>query len=335
MTMKYLKGLAIMLLAFLMLYLAGPRPAKPEYSTVLPEVPSEALALEQYIRDQESQHAIKPNNEARIVWANDSLRTPTEYALVYLHGFSASQMEGDPVHRNLAAHFGMNLYLSRLQDHGIDTTVPLGGMTAQGLWESAVQALAIGKKLGKKVILMSTSTGGTLSLKLAAEFPEIAGQILLSPNIEINDNKAWLLNDPWGLQIAQAVAGTYRIVSDTTAIYARYWNNRYLMTAPVELEQLLETTMKRSVFERITTPVLMLYYYKNEREQDPVVKISAMKRMYGALGTPDSLKRELALPNTGDHVLASPIKSKDVASVEKACIEWGAQVLRLSPVAGQ
>ncbi|MFN9955370.1 MAG: alpha/beta hydrolase, partial [bacterium] len=60
--------------------MAGPRPAKPEYSTVLPEVPSEALALEQYIRDQESQHAIKPNNEARIVWANDSLRTPTEYA---------------------------------------------------------------------------------------------------------------------------------------------------------------------------------------------------------------------------------------------------------------
>ncbi|MFM8806887.1 MAG: alpha/beta hydrolase, partial [Sphingomonadales bacterium] len=159
--MKYLKGLAIILLAFLMLYWAGPRPAKPVYSLVLPEVPSDAVALEQYIRDQESQHKIKPNNEARIVWANDSLRTPTEYALVYLHGFSASQMEGDPVHRNLAARFGMNLYLSRLQDHGIDTTAPLGGMTAQGLWESAVQALAIGKKLGKKVILMSTSTGGT------------------------------------------------------------------------------------------------------------------------------------------------------------------------------
>jgi esterase/lipase len=176
---------------------------------------------------------------------------------------------------------------------------------------------------------MSTSTGGTLSLKLAAEFPEIAGQILLSPNIEINDNKAWLLNDPWGLQIAKAVAGTYRVVSDTTAIYARYWNNRYLMTAPVELEQLLETTMKNSVFTAVKQPVLMLYYYKNEQAQDPVVKVSAMKRMYRALGTPDSLKRELAMPNAGDHVLASPIKSKDVASVEKACIDFVEQVLHL------
>jgi len=333
--MKLLKGLVITLLALLMLYLAGPRPAKPVYSTSLPEVPTDAVALEDFIKKQESQHKIKPNNEARIVWANDSLQNPTEYALVYLHGFSASQMEGDPVHRNVATHFGMNLYLSRLQDHGIDTTAPLGGMTAQGLWESAVQALAIGKKLGKKVILMSTSTGGTLSLKLAAEFPEIAGLILLSPNIEINDNKAWMLNDPWGLQLAQAIAGTYRVISDTTALYKRYWNNRYLMTAPVELEQLLETTMKTSVFERITSPVLMLYYYKNEKEQDPVVKVSAMKRMYSALGTPDSLKRELALPNTGNHVLGSPIKSKDVASVEKACIEFGERVLRLSPVTRQ
>jgi esterase/lipase len=329
--MKFLKGLAITLLALSMLYLAGPRPSKPVYSTTLPAVPSDAMALENYIREQESKHKIKPNNEARIIWANDSLKNSTEYALVYLHGFSASQMEGDPVHRNLATYFGMNLYLSRLQDHGIDTTVPLGAMTAQGLWESAVQALAIGKKLGKKVLLMSTSTGGTLSLKLAAAFPEIAGLILLSPNIEINDNKAWLLNNPWGLQIAQAVAGTYRVVSDTTAIYARYWNNRYIMTAPVELEQLLETTMKSSVFEKITQPVLLLYYYKNEQEQDPVVKVSAMKRMYRALSTPDSLKREMALPNTGDHVLASPIKSKDVGSVEKACMDFGKQVLRLPP----
>jgi esterase/lipase len=329
--MKFLKGLAIIVLALTMLYLAGPRPADPVYKTTLPEVPGEAGALEQYIRDQEAQHKIKPNNEARIVWANDSLRTPTEYALVYLHGFSASQMEGDPVHRNLAAHFGMNLYLSRLQDHGIDTTVPLGGMTAQGLWESSLEALAIGKKLGKKVILMSTSTGGTLSIKLAAEFPEIAGQILLSPNIEINDNKAWLLNNPWGLQIAQAIAGTYRVVGDTSALYARYWNNRYLMTAPVELQQLLETTMTNSVFERVKQPLLMLYYYKNEQEQDPVVKVSAMKKMYGAVGTPDSLKRGIPLPNTANHVLASPIKSKDVASVEKACIDFIEQILHLPP----
>jgi hypothetical protein len=41
-------------------------------------------------------------------------------------------------------------------------------LTADAYWESAKLAYAIGKQIGKKVILMSTSTGGTLALKLAA-----------------------------------------------------------------------------------------------------------------------------------------------------------------------
>jgi esterase/lipase len=328
--MKALKALALIVLVLILIYLAGPRPPKPTYNTTLPTLPETAIGLENFVDSQEASHKLKPGNEAKIVWANDTLKNVTEYALVYLHGFSASQMEGDPVHRNFAKRYGMNLYLSRLEDHGIDTSAPLGKFTAEGVWNSAVQAVAIGKKLGKKVLLMSTSTGGTLSLKLAATFPEIAGQILLSPNIEINDNKAWLLNNPWGGQIAEIVVGKYRTVPDTTTLYARYWNNRYLTASVVELEQLLETTMKGSMFEKVKQPTLLLYYYKNEKEQDPVVKVSAMKRMYRQLGTPDSLKKELAIPTAGDHVLASPIRSKDVGSVQKACFEFAEKTLHLS-----
>ena len=332
--MKALKALAIIVLLLIIVYLAGPRPGRTQYSTVLPTVPDSAMALKWYVDSQEASYKLKPGNEAKIIWNNDSLKNQTEYAVVYLHGFSASQMEGDPVHRDFAKRFGCNLYLSRLQDHGIDTTSPLGKFTAEGLWNSALQALAIGKKLGKKVLLMSTSTGGTLSLKLAAEFPEIAGLILLSPNIEINDNKAWMLNNPWGGQIAEMIIGKYRKVPDTTALYAKYWNNRYLTSSVVQLEQLLETTMKASVFEKVTQPLLLLYYYKNEQEQDPVVKVSAMKRMYRQVGTPDSLKKQLALPNTGDHVLGSPIRSKDVKSVETACYEFAENTLKILPNSG-
>ena len=45
-------------------------------------------------------------------------------------------------------------------EHGIDTVDALINLTADEYWESAKQALAIGKQLGKKVILMGTSTGG-------------------------------------------------------------------------------------------------------------------------------------------------------------------------------
>jgi len=129
-------------------------------------------------------------------------------------------MEGDPVHRDIAKFFGCNLYLARLAQHGIDTTDALINMTADNLWESAKQAYAIGKKLGKKVILMGTSTGGTLALQLAATYPEVSGLVLYSPNIAIKDPNAWLLNNPWGLSIARMVKGSQYNIIPSDTVYA-------------------------------------------------------------------------------------------------------------------
>ncbi|HRO71960.1 MAG TPA: alpha/beta hydrolase [Chitinophagaceae bacterium] len=312
--MKFVKGLGITVLVLIVIYFLGPRPATPA-SNELPAVPAALPELEKYIREQESAHNIKPDNEARIIWHNDTLKQKTLYSLVYLHGFSASQEEGDPVHTRLAQQFGCNLYLARLAEHGLETTEPMVDLTADKLWNSAKEAFAIGKQIGNKVILIGTSTGGTLALKLAAEYPEIAGLILLSPNIAINDPNAWILNNHWGLQIARLVKGKYNTSSDTTEIYKKYWYHRYRMESTVELEELLETSMKASVFEKIKQPTLLLYYYKDEDHQDKVVKVSAMARMFRQLGTPDSLKRERPVPGAGDHVIGSHIKSKDVGSV--------------------
>lgn len=302
----------------LVVYLLGPNPSSPVYDSALPAIPVTAATVEKYITEQESHHKIKPDNEARIVWANDSLKQKTAYAIVYLHGFSASQEEGNPVHRNLARQFGCNLYLSRLSQHGIDTTDALVNMTAENLWESAKQAYAIGKQLGDKVILMGTSTGGTLALQLAATYPEVAGLVLLSPNIAINDPNAWLVNNPWGLQIARLVKGSkLNTAGPNTPEYNQYWNHQYRLEATVQLEELVETTMTNDNFTRVKQPVLVLYYYKDELHQDPVVKISAMKTMMANLGTPQYQKKMVPIPEAGNHVLGSPIQSKDIITVEK------------------
>ena len=329
--MRFLKWFGIFLLIIIIVYFLGPQPSSPKYNTVLPVVPSAAVQLEKYIADNEAEHKLKPDNEARTIWFNDSTKEKTECAVVYLHGFSASQEEGNPVHREFAKKFGCNLYLARLADHGIDTSSPLANYTAEKSWRSAVEAYAIGKQLGKKVILMSTSTGSTLALKLCGEFPDIVANIMMSPNIAINDPNAWLLNNHWGLQIAHLIVGKHRTVEDTTALYAKYWNNRYSTSSLVQVEELLESTMKESTFKKVTQPTLMLYYFKDDDHQDDVVKVSAMKRMFLQLGTPDSLKREVALPNTGNHVLASPIKSKDVENVKKEIEKFAIEILQLSP----
>lgn len=316
--MRFLKRLLAVVLVLSIVYLLGPHPSQPVYTPVLPDVPSAPAALETYISRQEAQHRIKPGNEARIVWANDSLKQLTEYAIVYLHGFSASQEEGNPVHRNIARQFGCNLYLARLSEHGIDTTDALYNFTAENFWESARQAYAIGKQLGKKVILMGTSTGGTVALQLAAAYPEIAGLILYSPNIAIKDPNAWLLNNHWGLQIARLVKGSnFNSTGHTEPAYLKYWNTQYRLEATVQLEELLETTMNFETFVKIKQPTLTLYYYKDEQHQDKVVQVSAMQEMMAQLGTPAAQKHMVPIPGAGNHVLASPIQSKDIVRVEK------------------
>jgi esterase/lipase len=309
-------------------YLLGPNPSTPVYSSAMPEVPAGPVALADYIKKQEAAHTVKPDNEARIVWASDSLKNKTEYAFVYLHGFTASQGEGDPVHRDLAKKFGCNLYLSRLAEHGIDTTEPMVNLTSDNLWESAKQALAIGKQIGNKVILVGTSTGGTLALKLAAEYPDVFALILLSPNIAINDPTAWILNNPWGLQVARLVTGSnYLDSKDTREAFRKYWTYHYRIEAAVNLEELIETTMNKKTFEKVKQPTLALYYYKDNIHQDSTVKVSAIKEMFTQLGTPADKKREVAMPNTGDHVIGSWIRSNDVPGVERETERFMTEVL--------
>lgn len=317
------------ILMLIAVYLLGPQPKTPQYNFSLPVVPQQADSLEQYIAAQEAKHTIKPDNEARIVW-NDSTHTQTEYAIVYLPGFSASQKEGDPVHRDLARAFGCNLYLARLADHGIDTVETLLYFSPERFWNSAKEALAIATRLGKKVIVVSTSTGGTVALMLAAHFPDqVHALINLSPNVALRDPAAFLLNNPWGVNIARAVlGGNYREwIADPERM--KYWNNKYRIEALVQLEELIETTMTDETFKKIHQPVLSLYYYKNEQEQDPEVSVQAIVEMHQKLGTAADFQQAIAVPNAGAHVLGSSMVSKDVATVYSNMEKFAVEKLKL------
>lgn len=242
-------------------------------------------------------------------------------------------MEGDPIHRRIAEKFGCNLFLARLADHGVDTTETLLQFTADRFWETSKEALAIGKAIGEKVILMSTSTGGTTALMLAAAYPDdVEALINMSPNIALKDPAAFLLNNPWGLQIARAVlGGNYREwIPDEQR--AKYWNSKYRIEALVQLEELVESSMNNETFARVRQPSLTLYYYKNEEEQDPEVKVSAMLEMNRKLATPDSLKVAIAIPDAGAHVLGSSLVSKDVEGVYREIEKFVTEKLKLIPV---
>jgi len=152
----------------------------------------------------------------------------------------------------------------------------------------------------------------------------------MSPNIAIADKNAWLLNNPWGLQIARMVVGSNYVDSkDDRPIYRQYWNYHYRLEAAVQLEEYLETTMTKETFHKVTQPTLMLYYYKDEVHQDSVVSIVAMKKMFSELGTDSLHKRAVDIPTAGNHVMGSFIKSHDIPAVENEVIRFMKEILGL------
>ena len=241
--MKAIKiGLGVVVLV-LAAYFFGPVMPKPDLNSNLPVITGN---VGEFVSHLESVEKVRPGNEAKIIWANDSLRQPTEYVLLYLHGFSASRREGAPENEDFPVRYGCNSYLARLASHGLVTDDALLDMTPERLYESAKLALVISGKLGRKVIIMSTSTGGTLALKLASDFPELVHALILySPNVQIKSKASFLLSKPWGLQIARLnFGGKYRdLSSGSTDEICKYWYCRYRAEGPVYLQQLLMPMM--------------------------------------------------------------------------------------------
>ena len=87
--------------------------------------------------------------------------------------------------------------------------------------------------------------------------------------------------------------------------------------------------MTKETFSKITEPTLLLYYYKDEVHQDSTVKVQPMKEMLTQLSTPANLKRDIPMPNTGDHVIGSSLKSKDVEGVEREIEKFMIEVLKI------
>lgn len=319
-------------LGFLLLigtvYLLGPKPKQLVLESDMPVISEN---VEDYVAKLESRSDIKPNNAAEIVWQGDSTKERTEYVLLYLHGFTASKMEGQPVYQDFAKRYKCNVYAARLAAQGIDTAEPMLSYTAERLWNSAKTALAIAEKLGDKVIIMSTSTGGTLALKLAAEFPDkIAALVNLSPNVSPKPWNAPLLNNPWGLEIARfALDGNYRVLEKRDELYSKFWYDKYRIESLVQMQHLIENTMNEETFAAVKCPVINLFYFKNEAEQDDVVKVDKIIWMHELLGTPNNLKRMVPIENARTHVIGCGLYSQAIPEVESAIYSFADEILKL------
>jgi len=301
--------------------------SQPTFS--LKDLPSDPSALDDWLQQQEdSVPKLKNSARASIIWANPEKKKPTDFALVYLHGFKASHPEGDPIHKEVARHFGWNLFLSRLAGHGLDVDKPLLDFKPGLLERSAEEALIIGKELGKKIILMGTSTGGSLSLYLASDSQlnrSIEALILYSPLVKFYSYNHLLLGNRTGRTLLKMIPGRHYMVKSESGVSPKekeIWYDSYAMQGALSLGKFVQETMTSSLFENIRIPTFTGYYYRNKKRQDKVVSVKAIKYMYERLGTPKPRKILKNYPKAGTHVISSGLLSKSVEEIKNDTIRF-------------
>jgi esterase/lipase len=323
----YALGVAIMLM--LLIFLLGPR---PDFEDVNPNPASIDLTIDQiesYIQEKDGLVTdLKPGNEAFVQWADPSSKSKTEYVVLYLHGFSASAEEGSDVHRPLAQAVGANLYVPRLEDSGRQSIDSYKELTPKKMLDSAKEALAVAKLLGDKIILVSCSTGGTYSAYLAGYDKDIAGLVMLSPNIDLYDTRTNLILKPWGAEFLDFMQeGEYNVLDHYTDAQKLYWNKQYHNDGIVALKYLIDMTMKKEHFSKITQPTFIMTYYKNEEEQDKVVSVKRMREFYGQITTPSDKKRFIDCPECTSHVIGSKLFNPNTDVVFKEVLSFAQNIV--------
>jgi esterase/lipase len=311
-------GICIVVLAAALVFFNGPRVVIDEtiYPVALPQ------DLDRFIAAREREFDdIIPGADKKITWAAQTgLRT--EYAVVYVHGFSATRQETAPLADRVAKQLKANLFYTRMNGHG-RTGAALAQASVNAWLNDTVEAFEIGKRLGRRVIMIGVSTGGTAVTWLAAraDAGHLHACVLISPNFGPADRTSGILTWPWGQQIAELVIGKQRRWEGQNPLHAKYWTNQYPTAALLPMMGMVQLADSLDL-GMLKTPVLVIYSPK-----DRIVNPKATVKAYAAMGS--GKKRIIPYVRSGDpnqHVLAGNILSPaTTVQVAEMIIDFVAQ----------
>jgi pimeloyl-ACP methyl ester carboxylesterase len=298
--------LAVLVAAFLL----GPRVAVD--TTVTFDPASIGADPEAYLAAREAEvKDIRPGLQKEIVWADPAGKNKTPLAIVYIHGFSASKGEVRPLPDKVAAALGANLFYTRLTGHGEDGAAMAKGSVNAWVNDYA-EAIAIGRAIGDKVVVIGTSTGGGLAT-WAATRPElsdgVATIVAISPNYGLQAGGSWLLLSPWGKQIAELVIGKERGFEVLNPLHGSLWTTRYPTAALLPLAALTKLAHDTPV-ETAGIPALFIFC-----DDDKVVRAELTRAIAGRWSAPHEL---VPVERSGDpynHVLAGDALSPGTTDV--------------------
>ena len=219
-----------------------------------------------------------PNTEKRIVWKNPDDHSKTDFAVVYIHGFSATRQEIAPVPEIVASRLGANLFETRLAGHGLQS-MALAGVSAEDWLADAAEALAVGAAIGKRIVIIATSTGATLALAMSGreEMKKVAAIVMISPNFSPHDPNAARLTWPGGPQFARLTLGETRSWTPLNVAQARAWSTSYPVAALIEMMRLVQYT--NELLPLALEADLLTLYSPADVVVDPGATVVALRRI--------------------------------------------------------
>lgn len=257
------------------------------------------------VREEAKVPNIRDGLEKEIVWANPMIHAKTPLAVVYIHGFSASKEETRPLADKVAEELDANLFYTRLTGHGQNGPAMAEGNVSAWI-NDYEEALAIGRTIGDKVIVIATSTGGSLATWAASQpdaSKDVIGMALISPNYGVQASGADMLLWSWGKQLAEVIIGKERSFVPRNVLQEKYWTWRYPTTALLPMAALAKLAYGAPVGN---AKVPALFIFSND---DKVVRPERTREIASHWGAPHE---EVPVDNSGDpdnHVIAGDVLS--------------------------
>ncbi len=262
---------------------------------------------------------IRDGLQKEIIWADPTTRAKTPLAIVYIHGFSASKGEVRPLPDKVAAALGANLFYTRLTGHGQSGAAMADGSINAWVNDYA-EAIAIGRAIGERVVVIATSTGAALAT-WGATRPElsdgIATMAFISPNYGVQASGAFLLTMPWGKQIAELIIGKERSFPVANELHAKWWTSRYPSSATVPMAALTDLARNAAV-EKITTPALFIF-----SDGDKVVRPDLTRDIAARWGAKHEILAVERNDDPSNHVIAGDVLSPSTTdALAQRIVDW-------------
>lgn len=277
--------------------------------------------IQPWLDQREQQFAdLRPAAAKRIHWAGEAgARTPL--AIVYLHGFSASAEEIRPVPDLVAKALGANLFYTRLAGHGRSGAAMAEPLAGDWI-EDMAEAMAIGRRLGDRVLVIATSTGATLAA-IGATDPvlsqDLAGVVMVSPNFGVQSLAGRILDMPFARHWGPVVAGESRSFTGQNPAQDQHWTTSYPTVALFPMAALVRHARALD-YSAVTLPALVIY-----SPDDQVVSPTRTEAVMAGWGGPLQMVQRTMGPgdDPSSHVIAGDILSPgQTAETARLIVDW-------------